>query len=135
MGSSSTASATRRHTYPLSAVFGDAALVKVPGVGWHYSLRINSVSAGWVGGFGIGGSNCSSCSSVMSSSAHSDISCYDSYSNSGAQTYHVSLDDAVDHNDYLGASPVGPLQRLHGLVLLSVDETGLLEERGWGILK
>eukprot|EP00931_Biecheleriopsis_adriatica_P065206 TRINITY_DN39804_c0_g1_i1.p1 TRINITY_DN39804_c0_g1~~TRINITY_DN39804_c0_g1_i1.p1 ORF type:complete len:1079 (+),score=180.83 TRINITY_DN39804_c0_g1_i1:96-3332(+) len=50
-GSSSAATATRPH---LCAVFGDAPLVKIPGVGWYFRLRINSVTQGWVGGFGIG---------------------------------------------------------------------------------
>lgn len=50
-GSSSVATATRP---ALCAVFGDAPLVKMPGVGWYFRLRINSTNTGWVGGFGIG---------------------------------------------------------------------------------
>eukprot|EP00930_Biecheleria_cincta_P058080 TRINITY_DN43930_c0_g1_i1.p1 TRINITY_DN43930_c0_g1~~TRINITY_DN43930_c0_g1_i1.p1 ORF type:complete len:1085 (-),score=214.12 TRINITY_DN43930_c0_g1_i1:122-3376(-) len=50
-GSSSVATATRSN---LCAVFGDAPLVKMPGVGWYFRLRINSTNTGWVGGFGIG---------------------------------------------------------------------------------
>lgn len=50
-GSSSIATATRSN---LCAVFGDAPLVKMAGVGWYFRLRINSTNTGWVGGFGIG---------------------------------------------------------------------------------
>lgn len=45
---------SRRPQSTLCAVFGDAPLARVAGVGWHYRLRVNSVSSGWVGGFGIG---------------------------------------------------------------------------------
>lgn len=54
-GSSSAATATRKRMCSnLAAVFGDAPLPKIPGVGWYFRLRINTVSTGWVGGFGIG---------------------------------------------------------------------------------
>lgn len=38
----------------LCAVFGDSPLQRIDDVGWYFRLRINSVSAGWVGGFGMG---------------------------------------------------------------------------------
>lgn len=55
-GSSSVEATTRKRacSVNLSAVFGDAPLAQLPGVGWYFRLRIDSVSSGWVGGFGIG---------------------------------------------------------------------------------
>jgi len=55
MGSSSVATESHKRGNPqLCAVFGDAPLQKIPDVGWYFRLRINSVSTGWIGGFGIG---------------------------------------------------------------------------------
>lgn len=44
----------RRPVASLCAVFGDGPLRRIPGVGWYFRLRIDSVCVGWVGGFAIG---------------------------------------------------------------------------------
>lgn len=44
----------KRPVASLCAVFGDGPLKKIPGVGWYFRLRIDSVCVGWVGGFAIG---------------------------------------------------------------------------------
>jgi len=54
-GSSSAATERRKRTQAsVSAVFGDAPLQKVAGLGWYFRLRINSDCSNWLGGFAIG---------------------------------------------------------------------------------
>jgi len=91
-------------------------------------------SSSWTPGSAF---NCSSCSSIRSSSTHGHTSCYNSYLNSSAQAGHVSSDDVVGQNH----SPVGPLQKSHGLVWLLRHEflkygfLGKLDFQAWFVLR